>query len=81
VLLAFRIQPAYGGIIFVLISLFTAPLAVTVAWWFTAVLLVAVVGLAGLWHAPVPRWARLSGFTALLVVWIGCGFIWLGMQY
>lgn len=77
-LLALRMQPPHGGILFALLSLVMAPLAVTVAWWFTAVLLGAALGLGLLWRFPVLPWLRVAGATVLITVWIGCGFIWLG---
>jgi hypothetical protein len=80
-LLALRMQPPHGGILFSLLSLVMAPLAVTVAWWFTAVLLIVALGLGLLWRFPVAAWVRVVVATVLIIVWIGCGFIWLGSNY
>ena len=80
-LLALRVQPPYGGILFAVVSLVTAPLAVTVAWWFTAVLLLVPLGLGLLWRFPAPSWLRVLGSAVLIASWDACGFIWLGTNY
>jgi len=73
-------QQPVGVILLVLLSCFTAPLAVAVAWWFTPLLLAVAAGVAVVGHFPLPRWLRISGFALLIVLWMGSGLIWLGQQ-
>jgi hypothetical protein len=73
-------QQPPGVILLVLLSYFTAPLAVEVAWWFTPLLVAVAAGVAVVAYFPLPRWLRISGFALLVVLWMGSGLIWLGQQ-
>jgi hypothetical protein len=69
-----------GAVLLVLAGAFAAPLAISLAWWFTAVLLAVAMGMVLLAGIPMPKWLRRLGAAILSAVWIGCGLLWLGQQ-
>jgi hypothetical protein len=69
-----------GQVVLVLLTLLTAPMAVTMAWWLALVVPLLVVLAVVVVVAPVPRWLRIPGLVILISGWIMSGAIWLGQH-